>query len=57
MCMNCGCMQPNDEHGNPANITLEEMRKAAEANGQSLDETISNIDRTYREEVEGQRPA
>jgi hypothetical protein len=57
MCMNCGCMEPNDEHGNPANITLEEMRKAAEANGQSLDETISNIDRTYREEVEGQRPA
>jgi hypothetical protein len=55
MCMNCGCMEPNEEHGNPANITLEGLRKAAEANGQTLEESISNIDQTYRQEVGSQR--
>jgi hypothetical protein len=49
-------MQPDDEHGNPANMTLAEMHRA-EANDQSLDETVSNIERTYHQEVEGQQPA
>lgn len=43
MCMNCGCGQPDDAHGNDANITADDLRRAAETNGQSLAETIENI--------------
>jgi hypothetical protein len=43
MCMNCGCGQPHDEHGKPANITADELQAAADANGQSLRETAQHI--------------
>lgn len=43
MCMNCGCGQPNEDHGNPANITAEELRRAGDANGQSLRESAQHI--------------
>jgi hypothetical protein len=46
MCMNCGCNQPDDRHGNPDNITREDLERAGRANGQSLDETVGNIQRT-----------
>ncbi len=43
MCMNCGCGQPNEDHGNPANITADELARAGEANGQSLCESAQHI--------------
>jgi hypothetical protein len=43
MCMNCGCGQPYQEHGKPANITADELRQAGEANGQSLRESAQHI--------------
>ncbi len=43
MCMNCGCGQPNEDHGNPANITADELARAGEANGQSLRESAQHI--------------
>ncbi len=46
MCMNCGCGKPDDRHGNPDNITREDLERAARANGQSLDEAVRNIDET-----------
>jgi len=53
MCMNCGCMQPNESHGETANITLDGLRKAAEANDQDLGQTLENIEKTYHQAVEG----
>ena len=47
MCMNCGCNEPDERHGNDANITMEDLRSAARATGQDLDETVGNIERTY----------
>lgn len=49
MCMNCGCMKPNDDHGNPSNITMEDLRAAGGANDQDLDTTIENIEKTYHQ--------
>ncbi len=46
MCMNCGCNQPDDRHGNPDNITREDLERAAQANGQSFEQTVQNIERT-----------
>ena len=43
MCMNCGCGQPNEDHGNPANITAAALRRAGDANGQSLRESAQHI--------------
>lgn len=43
MCMNCGCGKPDDEHGNPANITARELQRAGAANGQSLRTSAQNI--------------
>lgn len=43
MCMNCGCGLPHEDHGNPANITAEELRQAGDANSQSLRESAQHI--------------
>jgi hypothetical protein len=43
MCLNCGCGQPNEGHGNPANITADQLQRAADANGQSLRESAQHI--------------
>jgi hypothetical protein len=43
MCLNCGCGEPNEDHGNPANITAEDLRRAGEANDQSLRESAQHI--------------
>jgi hypothetical protein len=43
MCLNCGCGQPNEDHGNAANITAAELQRAGDANGQSLRESAQHI--------------
>jgi hypothetical protein len=43
MCMNCGCGQPNEDHGKAANITAEDLQRAGEANAQSLRESAQHI--------------
>ena len=43
MCMNCGCGQPNDDHGNSANITADALARAGKANDQSLRESAQHI--------------
>ena len=43
MCLNCGCGQPNEDHGKPANITADDLRRAGEANDQSLRESAQHI--------------
>ena len=43
MCMNCGCGKPDDDHGVLANITARDLRRAGEANGQSMRTSVVNI--------------
>ena len=43
MCLNCGCGQPNEDHGNSANITADDLKAAGEANGQSLRESAQHV--------------
>ena len=54
MCMNCGCNKPEDQHGSDANITIDDLRRAGEANGQDLDTTMANIERTWHQSEEAQ---
>jgi hypothetical protein len=43
MCMNCGCGRPNDDRGDPANITAADLQRAADANGQTPRESARHI--------------
>ncbi len=47
MCLNCGCMRAHDDMGKPAvNITFEVVKRAAEANAMTVEETLAMIVRT-----------
>lgn len=54
MCLNCGCGELNEKHGNEANITLDDVRRAGEANGQSVEESLRNMGSAARQVVMGQ---
>jgi hypothetical protein len=54
MCLNCGCGEPNERHGKDANITLDDVRHAGEANGQSIEESLRNMGMAARQVVTGQ---
>ncbi|MEV4174301.1 hypothetical protein [Nonomuraea sp. NPDC049709] len=43
MCLSCGCGEPNDDHGNAANITAQDLQSAAQAADISPQEVVENI--------------
>ena len=52
MCWNCGCMLPDDDHGNHDNITTERLKKAAKAGGtETLRQLMENMVKTYLDKV------
>ena len=64
MCMNCGCGQPHEDHGKPANITAKDLQRAGDANHQSMRqsaqhilETVELLDVSGREDPGVTRPA
>ena len=47
MCLNCGCMRAHDDMGKPrVNITYEDVKRAAEANGTTVDQALQTIAKT-----------
>jgi hypothetical protein len=50
MCLNCGCHKAHDDHGNPANITYDDVKKAAEANGMGVAASIAMMLETAEED-------
>lgn len=47
MCMSCGCMDPDTEKTDQ--ITYKDLKRAADAQGMSVDEVVANINRTYEQ--------
>jgi hypothetical protein len=43
MCLSCGCGEPNADHGDPRHITMEGLKKAAEAAKISTEKAADNI--------------
>jgi hypothetical protein len=43
MCLSCGCGQPDETHGNEDNITMDVLRRAADAAGITPQEAAENI--------------
>ena len=42
MCYNCGCQMPDNDMGNPKNITNKTFNEASKAAGQSAEEAKKN---------------
>ncbi len=51
MCLTCGCMQAHLEMGD--NVTYEDLKRIADGNGKSVDETLEIVRRTA--EIDRQR--
>jgi hypothetical protein len=43
MCMNCGCGEVDQRHGNDANLVTEDVRRAADAAGLDMSATVRNL--------------
>lgn len=43
MCASCGCGKPNDDHGDKANITVDDIERAAKAAGVSAEQVAENL--------------
>ncbi len=57
MCLNCGCMRAHDDMGKPdSNITYEDVKRAADANGMGVEQTLAMIARTADKD-RGDHPA
>lgn len=52
MCMDCGCGRAHDDMGEPdVHITYEDLKRAADANGQSVDETLATVAETAKRDA------
>jgi hypothetical protein len=49
MCLDCGCGEPNERHGDDRHITMDDVRAAAEASEISLEEATRNITEGLRQ--------
>ena len=43
MCVTCGCGMVDDDHGDKRNITMNDLRQAAEAAGITPHEAAKNV--------------
>lgn len=55
MCYNCGCQKPDDDMGNPKNITNKTFEEAAKASGQKADEAKKNVMDLLEQQQSAQR--
>src|SRR6185437_12755586 len=46
MCVSCGCGQVNDDHGDDRNITMKDMRSAAQAANIDVQTAARNIEQS-----------
>ena len=54
MCLNCGCMRAHDDMGKPeTNITYEVVKRAADANEMTVNDTLAMIARTADKDRDG----
>jgi hypothetical protein len=46
MCLTCGCGLPDEDHGDPAHITYEDLKRAADAAEIPVEEAAQNLQET-----------
>jgi hypothetical protein len=55
MCYNCGCQMPDNDMGNPKNITDKTFDEAAKAMGQSAEDAKKNTLELLQKTLESSR--
>ncbi len=45
--MTCGCMVPNDRHGDKRYIIYDDLKAAGEADNATADDAVKNLVKTY----------
>lgn len=56
MCLDCGCLSPADDHGDPAHITMADLQAAADANDITPAQAAANIVTTITLMAAGELP-
>ena len=51
MCYNCGCQMPDNDMGDPKNITNKTFEEAAKASGQSVEDAKQNALELLKDEL------
>jgi hypothetical protein len=49
MCLDCGCGEPNESHGDARHITMDSIQSAAQASEITVEEAIKNISAGLRQ--------
>ena len=57
MCMNCGCGEIDERHGNRDNLIADDMRRAAAASGLDMSATVHNMEDALRKVGGGVGPS
>ena len=58
MCLNCGCMRAHDDMGKPdVNITYEDLKRAADASGATVDDILQRFPRPPTRTAASTRPS
>lgn len=55
MCYNCGCGMPDDDMGDPKNITNKTIDELSEINGMSRKKTLEEIKKSVEKELEKEK--
>jgi hypothetical protein len=55
MCLDCGCGELNESHGDSRHITMDSIRSAAQASEISVDEAMRNMSDGLRQAQESSR--
>lgn len=53
MCISCGCGKPREDHGDPRNLTQQDIDAAASAAGISPQEVVANIGKGINHKGQG----
>ena len=53
MCLDCGCGEPNERHGDDRHIVMDDVRAAAAASQVSVEEAAQNIAAGVRQAQQG----
>ncbi len=53
MCLDCGCMEPDERHGDERHLIMQDLVDAAKANTKPAEKTFETVEATVRQVFEG----
>jgi len=53
MCLDCGCDEPDNRHGDKRHLVMSDITNAAHSNKQSVKKTLRNIQKTVQHVQDG----